>query len=673
VTTTDDPDEPIRLRRLLPRTHMAFLARFARPTEVQSQAIPEILEGRDTLLCAPTASGKTEAYAAPAVERLLGSARRPLSLLVVSPTRALANDLHRRLVAPMDSAGVVFGRYTGEHKDRSGGSLPEAVVATPEALDSLLDRRAEILRDVHTIVLDEIHILDGTPRGDQLRLLLERLEEVTEGSPQRIAASATVGDPAGLAGRYLKDAAVIDVVGARAIRATPFPGLGPEAIAEHLSKLARAGARKILVFCNRRRDVDRLAAEMVGCTPFAERIFAHHGSLSRGAREGTERRFLDAPAAVAFATLTLELGIDIGTVDYVLLVEPPPSVSNLLQRIGRGGRRGEVTRVGYAFGDPGQELQFRALLRAGKRRDLCEAPYVFRPGVPVQQALVLAGSRGHVTASPLQRAVPADVQAELPRGFAGDILDAMVDAELLERPRGGRYVLAGKEDQLYDLGKLHSNFSTPPALSVIDRLTGDVLGEFSPWQLSGASTQLGGKSWRPVKEIEGGLLADRSTGGEAATYSSSTSPSTSLPLARAVAAELGASPKEWLQRPVGNRWVLLHGLGTLGGVILAAVLEEEVGAKVVAKPGPFTLGLRRPLEELPLLSPDFLRSFVRRHHARLARACGMGPYHHVLPEEIGIAAVHRALDPDRLCELFASIELRTLEVEERRGGAWEWL
>jgi len=666
-------DEPGRLRRLLPRAHVAFLGRFAAPTEVQRRGVPPILDGGDVLLCAPTASGKTEAFAAPTIERLLGDDRAPLSWIAVSPTRALANDLKRRLEAPMDTCRVAFGRHTGEHKERSGGSWPEAVVVTPEALDSLLARRSRLLRGVRAIVLDEIHVLDGTPRGDQLRVLLERLEQAAELRPQRIAASATVGDPEGLAARYLDGATVVDATGHRSIRATPFPGVGVAALAEHLTKLASAGARKVLAFCNRRRDVDRLAAELARRTPFAERVFAHHGSLSRAARERTERQFLDAPAAVAFATLTLELRIDIGTVDYVLLVEPPPSVSSLLQRIGRGGRRGESTRVGYAFADAAQKLLFEVMLRAGKRRELCEAPYVLRPGVLVQQALVLAGGSGHVTAAQLERVVPGAIRGELPRGFGEDVLRSMEGAELLEPSRGGRHVLSGTAERRYDLGKLHSNFTRPPGLSIIHRLTGDVLGELDPHQLASGNMQLGGRSWRAAREVEGRLLVDQTAEGESAGYAASDSPCTSLALARAVARELGAGEAEWLQGRVGSAIVLLHGLGTLGGLVLAAHLARELGSGAVSSPTAFTLKLARELKAVPLLTDGDLRHFAKRHEARLARALGMGPHHHQLPDSLRVGAIERALEAEQLVERIAGATVRTVEPEGEGALVWELL
>ena len=316
------------IRPLLPRTYGTFFGRFARPTPIQDAAVPFVLAGRDVLLCAPTASGKTEAYAAPVVERLLGSPRGSphglksgsFAALVVSPTRALANDLKRRLEVRMDQLGVAFGRWTGEHKERVDGRLPEIAVATPEALDALLARRPHVLRGVRTVVVDEVHVLDGTPRGDQLRVLLHRLEGAAANPPQRLAASATVSSPEALAARYLRDAEVVTATGRRQIRARSFEGRHPTEVARHVDLLADAGYRKVLLFCNARNAVERYAAGLRGRTRFGDAVFAHHGSLAKAERERTERRFLEAPAAVAVATLTLELGIDIGTVDYVLLL-----------------------------------------------------------------------------------------------------------------------------------------------------------------------------------------------------------------------------------------------------------------------------------------------------------------------------------------------------------------
>ncbi|HHI67807.1 MAG TPA: DEAD/DEAH box helicase, partial [Planctomycetes bacterium] len=440
------------LRKLLPRTFTAFFHRFPRSTPIQAEGIEPILEGKNVLLCAPTASGKTEAYAAPLSERLLAGKWGPMSFVMVSPTRALANDLKRRLEAPMLQAGVSLGRYTGEHKERRGGKFPRAVVTTPEALDSLLARRPETLKGLRALVLDEVHILDGTARGDQVRLLLERLQALRKGGFQRVGASATVHDPAGVASRYGLRDRIVHAPGGRKIRARLFQGATPADASSHLETLARAGFRKILCFCNSRNAVETYASGLRNKTPFGDKVFAHHGSLAKQERERTERLFLECPAGVCFATLTLELGIDIGTVDYVLLMEPPPDVSSLLQRLGRGARRTKEARVGYVCAGSKDRVLFRVLLELASRGDLAEDPYAFRPGVLVQQALVLAGSEDHVEASMLERILPPSIREDLAGTTMEEILDAASEAELLEKAGAGRYVLSEKADDLYMRG-----------------------------------------------------------------------------------------------------------------------------------------------------------------------------------------------------------------------------
>jgi hypothetical protein len=140
-----------------------------------------------------------------------------------------------------------------------------------------------------------------------------------------------------------------------------------------------------------------------------------------------------------------------------------------------------------------------------------------------------------------------------------------------------------------------------------------------------------------------------------------------------VAAALGAQQGEWLQRPVKSRWSLLHGLGTLGGLVLADTLAAELGSGIVSRATAFTLRLTRPLEELPMLTAEALEHFATRHEGKLARALGMGPYHSVLPDSIRVGAVRRALEAESLVAVFERATLRTLDSAEERSPAWELL
>jgi ATP-dependent Lhr-like helicase len=172
------------------------MALFGTPTPIQLNGIPAIMEGHPTLLIAPTASGKTEAYSALMAEVIMvGPEPRNRLGWIVSPTRDLVNDLTRRLAPPFAAMGLGVGRRTGEHREISGPQPPHIVVTTPESLDSMLARSPSLILRARFLVLDEVHMLDATPRGDQLACLVSRMRRIAP-DLQVITSSATVDDPA---------------------------------------------------------------------------------------------------------------------------------------------------------------------------------------------------------------------------------------------------------------------------------------------------------------------------------------------------------------------------------------------------------------------------------------------------------------------------------------------
>jgi ATP-dependent Lhr-like helicase len=511
------------------------------------------------------------------------------------------------------------------------------MIVTPESLDSLLARRRHVLAGVRTVVVDEIHVLDGTSRGDQLRFLLHRLERTADERPQRIGASATVADPEELALRYLRDPKVCVAAGHRKLKAKSFKGTTPTAMGQHLNVLAKAGLRKILIFVPSRKDVDELSMGLKGRSLFKDRIFAHHGSLSKAHRERTERNYHDAPAAVAVATMTLELGIDIGSVDYVILCSPPANVASLMQRIGRGGRRRDTIRFGYAWRDEGEEFRIRAMARAGAQGNLLQDGYGLRASVAVQQAASLAGAEGYVTVARLQALVPEDLRDVFPLEQCQAILDSMVQAEWLETPRSGRYVLTEPLEARYDYGSLHSNLDGAQGVDVVDRLTGDVVGKLRGG--AGSNVAMGGAGLRVVQHQGDRILTDSSAGGAGAQYETKGTPLTSFALGRALAEGLGAGPKEMLQVKQDGAIRLVHGLGTLGGLFLSALMVGEGFSYGAGKPSPVTLALPRPIEYIPLATPERVEEFLKTAQKQLVRLCGMGPYHNLLPEDLRRSSV----------------------------------
>jgi ATP-dependent Lhr-like helicase len=211
------------LKEQLPHTWSAFVGRFGRFTEIQSLAVEPLLAGKNCLLVSSTASGKTEAALMPLIERLKQTAnhktQNSLQLLYVVPTRALTRDLARRLKQPLEQLAIAMQIKTGDEPALKRSRPPQLLLTTPESLDSLLANRPRLLKDVGAVVLDEIHLLDNTARGDGLRILLNRLrrlrryafsraDSLTE-DVQFCALSATVSEPLAVAARYFCEPVVI--------------------------------------------------------------------------------------------------------------------------------------------------------------------------------------------------------------------------------------------------------------------------------------------------------------------------------------------------------------------------------------------------------------------------------------------------------------------------------
>ncbi len=383
-----------------------FVERFGTPTEPQEQGWPYILAGRTTLISAPTGSGKTLAAFLACIDRLVrkalaGDLQDRTEVLYVSPLKALGNDIQKNLEIPL---GEILQR-AGERgllmpeirtAVRTGDTLaherramlkrpPHILVTTPESLYILLtaERSRAILRDVQTVIVDEIHAVADDKRGAHLALSLERLEALTYMPPVRIGLSATqkpIEDIAHfLTGNDRPAPAVVNIGHKRHLDLAievPASPLGPvssneqwDEIYDRIAELVRQH-RSTLVFVNTRRLAERVAhhlAERLG----EDVVAAHHGSLSRKLRLAAERKLKTGEARVLVATASLELGIDIGFVDLVCHIGSPRAIAVALQRIGRAGHwRGAVPK-GRVYATTRDELiECAALVRAIQLGDL---------------------------------------------------------------------------------------------------------------------------------------------------------------------------------------------------------------------------------------------------------------------------------------------------------------
>src|SRR6266581_521657 len=369
-----------------------FVWRFGTPTEPQEQGWPPILAGKTTLISAPTGSGKTLAAFLACIDRLVrkalaGDLQDRTEVLYVSPLKALGNDIQKNLEVPLGEILQMAGERgllmpeirtavrTGDtlmHERRAMLKRPPHIlVTTPESLYILLTAEGSraILRDVETVIVDEIHAVADDKRGAHLTLSLERLE----------ALRSEAGGLSLEAIRFGRKPTVVSIGHKRTLNlAVEVPGsqLGPiatnemwEEIYDRLVELVHQN-RSTLVFVNTRRLVERVAhhlAERLG----EDNVAAHHGSLSRKLRLAAEKKLKDGQIKVLVATASLELGIDIGTVDLVVQISSPRAIAVALQRVGRSGHwRGAVPKGRFFATTRDDLLECAALVRAIHRGEL---------------------------------------------------------------------------------------------------------------------------------------------------------------------------------------------------------------------------------------------------------------------------------------------------------------
>ena len=383
-----------------------FVYRFETPTEPQEQGWPHILAGHTTLISAPTGSGKTLAAFLACIDRLVrkalaGELQDRTEVLYVSPLKALGNDIQKNLEVPLGEILQMAGERgllmpeirtavrTGDtlmHERRAMLKRPPHIlVTTPESLYILLtaEKSRAILRDVETIIVDEIHAVADDKRGAHLAISLERLEALTNSKPTRIGLSATQ-KPIEVVAHFLTgngrpDPVIVNIGHKRqldlAVEIPPSP-LGPVASNEMWDEIYTRVIqlveqhRSTLVFVNTRRMAERMAHQL-GERIGEDNVAAHHGSLSRKLRLNAEKKLKEGQVKVLVATASLELGIDIGTVDLVIQINSPRSIAVALQRVGRSGHwRGAVPK-GRLFATTRDDLlESAALVHAIKHGDL---------------------------------------------------------------------------------------------------------------------------------------------------------------------------------------------------------------------------------------------------------------------------------------------------------------
>ena len=386
----------IALAALAPAAAQWFQQCIGAPTIIQRLAWPALAAGRHLLLSAPTGAGKTLAAFLPIFSRLLDSAERltapSVRCLYVAPLKALTNDVGRNLAACLDGLAarlpegtrlprlaVRTGDTPGPEREAMRHDPPEVLLTTPESLAVLLSQSAmlPLFAGLRWVVVDEVHALAPTKRGADLALSLERLSVAA--SPQRIGLSATAA-PLAEAARFLagtdRPCAVAEM-GEDShldLRVVPLAD-GPAFVSDLIHRLIPElrTCRATLIFANTRRLAERLAWALRRRLPdWDDQIAVHHSSVAAARRREVEGLFKHGRLRVVVSSTSLELGIDIGTVDLVALVHPPGGVVRLLQRVGRAGHGPGRVRRGLVFTDSPADLLEAVVTCASGRAAQCE-------------------------------------------------------------------------------------------------------------------------------------------------------------------------------------------------------------------------------------------------------------------------------------------------------------
>jgi len=504
-------------------------------------------------------------------------------MIHIAPTKALVNDLYARLMDYLEIRlpGAVQ-RYTGDHHDFRVSDGAFCLIATPEALDSLQLMRPKDLTSVRAIVVDEIHLLHGSARGQQLRHIIDRIRQAsasprsTRDNFQIVGMTATIDQVDEV--RTLWFGSESRVVSNGNPRDIDFDFIDvPEARRGELPReraaalrfwIETSGVAKVLVFTNSRNAAHALAAALSSALSGTRwPVHLHIGILAAAERERVEAAMRSDRFGICVATSTLEIGIDIGDIDVIVLADPPISVSAFLQRIGRGNRRSDICRVVALRDSPDIEAVFSALLDCAQRGELDDVHEYDRPSVHFQQVLSLtwrAVRNGH-----------ALTRKDFSTGSGGmdhaDVVDDMLETGTLRNVNGSLI----PSDEWMDAGdkrRIHTVIAGGSGVPVIDTSRGEVVATAGPAH-SGGVLYIGGKFRQLHGGADGSMYLEKVREGQR--------PLATLPTTRgrrglsrvvvwAMARRSGIDPAWWHWE--GNR--LITWGGTTYNRLLASLIEH---------------------------------------------------------------------------------------------------
>ena len=535
------------------------------PTQPQIEAWPLIRAGRDVLISAPTGSGKTLAAFSICLDGLLRTAERgelPDQALVVyvSPLKALTNDVRKNLELPLGEmltlavqsgvplqtirTAVRTGDTTMVERARMLRKPPHILVTTPESLFILLtaEKPRALFTGVTTVVVDEIHAMAADKRGSHLALTLARLDALVQAhtgrKPQRIGLSATIRPLEDVARFLSSGARIVDIGSKREMDIAvevPSDELGPVAstemwgeIYDRVADLIRAN-RTTLVFVGTRRVSERVAFALT------ERlgegvVMPHHGSLAKERRFEAENRLKSGQLRAVVATASLELGIDIGTIDLVVQLGSPRCIAVALQRIGRSGHWVGAKPQGRLFATTRDELLECAALVRSIRAGSLDALRIPRAPLDIlaQQIVAITATGEWKTDALFDLVRSAEPYRDLPRKDFDDVLTMLADGVAHSRGRSGAYLHYDRVNARVRarrgarIAAITSGGAIPETANynVVAEPEGHIVGtldeDFAVESLAGDVFLLGTNSWR-IRRVEPGTVRVEDAHGAAPT------------------------------------------------------------------------------------------------------------------------------------------------------------
>lgn len=495
----------------------------------------------NVLITASTAAGKTEAAFFPILTDFVKRPPKSVGCLYISPLKALINDQFERLDGLCATGGIPVWHWHGDvssvHKAKLLVEPSGILQITPESLEAMLiNRRMDLRRmfaDLRYVVIDEVHSLLGGERGGQTFSLINRLCRLVEVQPRRIGLSATLGEPERVA-KYLgkgsgRGTVVPKVEGAgQKLRLgveyygyeeggdDKEGGENEEVVSEEMVDYIYKNSfgKKCLVFCNTRTNCEAITR---GLRAMAERrkepnrFLIHHGSLSRSVRESTEfaMKSDDSMPTTTVATATLELGIDIGRMERAFQCGAPASVATFLQRLGRTGRRNNVSEMICLIQDntgdeselfpqtlPWELLECVAVITLYLEEKWVEPNYLDRPSLSLlfHQTMSVLAAEGECSPAVLaERILLNPVFQTVPQDDYRELLKYLLETEMIERMDDGKLLLGLNGERLVNNYKFYAVFIDEVLYTV--RSGEQTVGMI--WGMMGKGDQIGlaGQSW----------------------------------------------------------------------------------------------------------------------------------------------------------------------------------